>query len=97
MFYGTSLLFILSLSACGQIENGTSRGEIQPADLWASVPRLWVWGRRSIFWPSSPSMRVRRGSRGLWSVTNVSITSRLSFYCGSLVFEVSKANFKLPT
>lgn len=68
------------------MQNGTSRGGIQPNDLWASVPRPWFWGRRSMFWPSSPSTRDRRGSRGMWSVTNVSIASRLSFDCGSLVF-----------
>lgn len=47
---------VLLTTAYGQIKNGTSWGEIQPADLQASVPRLWVWGRRSILWPSSPSM-----------------------------------------
>lgn len=79
---------VLLTTAYGQIKTGTSRGEIQPADLQASVPRLWVWGRRSVLWPSSPSMRAQRGSRGLWSVTNVSIASRLSFYCGSLTFKI---------
>lgn len=79
---------VILITAYGQMKNRTSRGEIQPTDLWASVPRLWVWGRRSILWPSSLSIRARRGSRGLWSVTNVSIASRLSFFSGSLFFKV---------
>lgn len=45
-------------------EIGNREKEVKHTDPWASVPRPWFWGKRTVFWPISPTMGAWRGSMG---------------------------------